>query len=285
MKAAGTVLLLILSAFASTAPAQSSMHYEFLKTYDFEPHLLTTQQITEKSKALDGLWARAKANKESYVPALREELSDLHNPSFFLYDGSMLLLTLSQTAIDRKVALAAIAHCDLRDVQPNDYFHQVHKMASLNEDTTAAACHILEDPKFLVTIPQHALTLDQNYTLVYFLLPTSQEFWLQPAIDRLKIERDLTAQTSLLLVLFYSQTDAGDRAIADFAADGSRSTDSRKAASALIKRRAQSIGKVPVDSETEASLRKKRQQRMTAVSDEALYDLDDYTMKLMAKRK
>ena len=36
---------------------------------------------------------------------------------------------------------------------------------------------------------------------------------------------------------------------------------------------------------TEASLRQKRRERLKAVSDEALIDLDDYTMMLMAKRK
>jgi hypothetical protein len=36
---------------------------------------------------------------------------------------------------------------------------------------------------------------------------------------------------------------------------------------------------------TEVSLRQKRRERMKAVSDEALIDLDDYTMMLIAKRK
>jgi hypothetical protein len=36
---------------------------------------------------------------------------------------------------------------------------------------------------------------------------------------------------------------------------------------------------------SEASLRQKRRERMKAVSDEALIDLDDYTMMLATKRK
>ena len=36
---------------------------------------------------------------------------------------------------------------------------------------------------------------------------------------------------------------------------------------------------------TEESLRQKRQERMKAVSDEALIDLDDYTLTLAAMRK
>jgi hypothetical protein len=37
--------------------------------------------------------------------------------------------------------------------------------------------------------------------------------------------------------------------------------------------------------ETEASLRQKRRERLKAVSNEALIDLDDYTLMLIAKRK
>jgi hypothetical protein len=154
----------------------------FAPCFAIQPHLLSNQQITEKSAALDQLWTRAKADPSLYIPALREELGDFKNPIFFLYDGSTLLLSLSDTPADRKIALAAMARCDLRDVQAKDYFLQVHRMASLSEDTTAAAFHILEQPKFTVFIPQHVLTLGQNYALIYLLLPTDMDYWLRPAI-------------------------------------------------------------------------------------------------------
>jgi hypothetical protein len=100
-----------------------------------------------------------KSRAVALQPALRQELGDFKNPVFFLYDGSKLLLSLSNTPADRKIALAAMARCDLRHVQAKDYFVQVHRMATLNEDTTAAAFHVLEQPKFTVYIPQHVLTL------------------------------------------------------------------------------------------------------------------------------
>ena len=208
------VFLARLLLIASSAAGQSaSIHQQIQQTYNFQPHLLSNQQITEKSVALDQLWTRAKAEPSLYIPALRQELGDFKNPIFFLYDGSALLLSLSDTPADRKIALAAMARCDLRDVQAKDYFLQVHRMASLNDNTTAAAFHILEQPKFTVFIPQHVLTLGQNYALIYLLLPTDQDYWLQPAINRLRTETDETAQKSLLLLLWYAQTDAADQAM------------------------------------------------------------------------
>jgi hypothetical protein len=273
---------------AGVAVGQSaSIHQQIEQTYNFQPHLLSNQEINQKSAVLDQFWSKAKAEPSVYVPALRQELGDFKNPPFFLYDGSMLLLSLSNTPEDRKVALWAMAHSDLRDVQTRDYFLQVHRMATLNDNTTEAAFHVLEQPDFKVFIPQHVLTLGQDYVLVYLLLPTDQDYWLQPAIDRLRDEHNQTAQKSLLLLLWYAQTDKADRAVSTFAGDAGKPSESRTYAQELIHRK----DKIPLKQRTqalaasEASIRKERRERLKAVSDEALIDLDEYTLMLAAKRK
>jgi len=282
----GFVVSLLLIASSATGQS-SSIHQQIQQTYNFQPHALSSAEITKKSGVLDQFWTKAKSQPNVYVPALRQELADFQNSSFFLYDGSMLLLSLSDTPADRKIALAAIARSDLRDVQIKDYFFQVPRMAALNEDTTAAAFHILEDAKFKVFIPQHVLTLGQNYALVYMLLPTNQSYWLQPAIDRLRAEHDETAQKSLILLLWYAQTDAADKAIATFAGDTNNPTAVRDYARQIMEAKDKVGAKQRTEALafTEASLRQKRRDRMKAVSDEALIDLDDYTMMLAAKRK
>ena len=282
------VALLAMMASAGVGLGQpTSIHQQIQQVYNFQPHLLSNQQIQQKSPVLDQFWAKAKAEPSVYVPALRQELADFRNPPFFLYDGSMLLLRLSDTPADRKIALAAIAHCDLRDVQAKDYFLQVHRMATLDEDTTAVAFHVLEHRDFKVFIPQHALTLGQNYVVIYLLLPTDQDYWLRPAIARLTTERDQTAQQTLLLLLWYAQTDAADEAITAFASDVSKPSTSRSYAQKIMHIR-DKVGpqqRAEASRWTEASLRQKRRERLRAVSDEALLELDDYTLMLAAKRK
>ena len=196
----------------------------------------------------------------------------------------MLLLSLSNTPADRKVVLTAITKCDLRDLQATDYFLNVQRMAALGEDTTAAAFRILSEPKFTAFIPQHVLTLAQNYSLVYMLLPTDPDYWLGPAIARLKTEAEPTAQKSLLLLLQYAQTDAADQAILSFSSDAAKNADSRAYARELLDKKASLAQKAQAVLSSETTLRAKRRERMKSVSDEALYDLDDYTMLLVAKR-
>jgi hypothetical protein len=105
-------------------------------------------------------------------------------------------------------------------------------------------------------------------------------------MDRLKTERDETAQKSLLLLLWYAQTDAGDQAMSAFAGDASKPSASRTYARELVHRKdkIESRERTQASDSTEASLRQKRRERLKAVSDEALIDLDDFTLMLMAKR-
>jgi hypothetical protein len=275
----------LLYAACTVSSAQSPFHQRIQETYSFQPHALSKEQISQKSAVLDTFWNSAKSNPGETLPLLRAELKDVSNPPFFLYDGSMLLLSLSNTHEDHIIALTALAHCDLRDVQPREYFLQVHQMASTGEDATAAALHILSDPNFKVLIPQHALTLDQDYSLVYLLLPMKDQLWLQPAIEQLARERDEKAETSLLLALWYAQRPSADQAIASFAADNSKPAPVRKSANELMARRSDLVTKVKAVASSEESIRQKRMERMKNVSDEALYDLDAYTGEIIAKRK
>jgi len=284
-----TIVILALPCLGTgkqEAPTNVDVHAEVLRTYDFHPHALDSKQLREKSEVLDQFWAKAKLQRDVYTPGLRRELADFSDSRFFLFDGSQLLLSLSNDPADRKLALAAISHCDLRDVQSKDYFMLVHNMAAQGEDTTAAAFHILEQPKFQVFIPQHSLTLAQNYSLVYMLIPTNQDFWTKPAIQRLRSDKDETAQQSLLLLLWYAQTNDSDMAIAEFSKDAAKPKASRSYADELTHRKngIALAERAAARGFSEESLRKARRERMNAVSDEALYDLDSYTAKIMAKR-
>ena len=281
-------LLLPVNAFGQQASSSTGdLHAEIQSIYNFQPHLLTNSQIAQKSTLLDHFWTKAKSQREVYVPGLRRELTDLSKPPFFLFDGSKLLMSLSKDAADHKIILSAIAHSDLRDIQSKDYFLLVHGMAAQGEDTKAAAFHILEEAKFQVFIPQHDLMLGQDYCLIYMLLPTNQDVWLHPAIVRLHDEKDVTAQKGLLLLLWYAQTPESDKVISEVSTDNGRPQASRAYANELVHRADKMDPKIRATALTasEVSLRQARQERMKAVSDEALYDLDSLTAEIIAKRK
>ncbi|MGZ3579771.1 MAG: DUF4124 domain-containing protein, partial [Syntrophales bacterium] len=162
------------TARESDVDIRNNFHAEIVKTYRFQPHTLSQKEIEAKSNDLDQFWNKVKDRKEHYLPLLRAELQAPSNPSFFYYDCSKLLLSLSENVGDRKIALKAIPKADLLDVQHDDYLRTVHMLARDELDTSDAALRILDYPQFKAFIPQHALTLGQNFSLVYMLIPTKE---------------------------------------------------------------------------------------------------------------
>ncbi len=261
--------------------------------YSFSPHTLTKEQQGQRSKALDAFWQKAKVERKTYLPLLKEQLKQKDVPEFFLYDGSMLLLELEDTAENRRTALQAVARCDLRDVDETTYLRQVHRLAVLGEDTTDAAFHVLEDPKFKAIIAEHALTLGQDFCLIIMLFPTDSKNWLHRAVKRLEVESNSEAQKSLLYLLWYAQTAESDDAIARFAKAGDKPAASRDFARKLAARSDKLTPKdKPVPSikarsgkKTEGSIREARIKTMSHISDEALSDFDEETLRLIAIRR
>lgn len=293
MKSIAMSLLALISTWFVPALAQETNkanREEILGVYSFSPHALNKEEQSQKSDSLDAFWNRAKADRKTYIPLLKDQLKAKDVPAFFLYDGSMLLLELADTAENRRIALQAVARCDLRDVDRTAYLREVHRFAVAGEDTTDAAFHILDDPKFKAIIPEHALTLGQDFCLIVMLFPTDSTNWLQRAMKRLEIETDSEAQKSLLNLLWYSQTSASDDAIANFARATDKPEPNRVFARRLAGKNdellaAKDTSKASKVRQTEASIRKARMKAMRRISDEALIEFDEETFKLIATRR
>ena len=103
------LLMSSVAAGKQETTSTGDLHAEIQRIYNFQPHTLSQDQTTQKSSLLDDFWTKAKSQPELYVPGLRRELADFTNPPFFLFDGSMLLMSLSKDPADRKIILAAVA--------------------------------------------------------------------------------------------------------------------------------------------------------------------------------
>jgi hypothetical protein len=259
----------------------SAFHAKVVSLYSFEPHKLTSEQINAKSKDLDAFWNEVKANPKQFLPLLRVELRDASNSPFFSYDGSKLLLGVSQDQNDRALALEAIPRADLKDLQHTDYLRTVHWFATNNFDTTKAAFRILDYPDFKAFIVQHALTLGQDYSLICMLFPMPDSMFVGPLVDRLKTEQNVVSQKSILLALWYSMTPEAKAALARFIDDASKPQEARDYGRRLAERKAPTAGMATLPSVEQ--LKMERQNAMRRISDEALIEFDRLTVKLLAK--
>lgn len=277
---AGTLALGSRAAVAQSVDGPA-FHTRVTALYSFQPHKLTDAEITVKSAELDRFWEHAKANASDTLPLLRLELSNAQNPSFFYYDGAKLLLPLSQETSDRELALRSLPKADLQDIQGTDYLRTVHMLARSGFDARRAALRVLDDPGFTAFIPLHALTLGQDYSLIYMLYAQSDVPFEAELSARLRAETNPRAQRSLLLALWYLVTPTSREAIVSFGRRSDVSGEVAAYAQSLLERKA---GFSPSLKSTE-SLRAERVKVMQRpISDEALIEFDALTLKLMAKQ-
>lgn len=266
-------------ALAQEKPSSESFHSKVASAYSFSPHLLSKSEIQEKSKVLDQVWKIVQDEPSTRLPWLRKELLDQSNSSFFKYDGSKLLINLSKDRDDLQLALDSIPSVDLQDIDPTDYLRTVHWLSRQGLNTAKAAIRILDFPEFKAFIPQHALTLGQDYSFIYALFSLDDSEFLPALLARLKSEANPKSQKSLLQGICYTCTNTGRDAIEAFALDNSRPRESREYAQHLLKL-LKAGSKSPKPSAM-AKLKEKRKATLAGISDEALYDFDELTKKML----
>jgi hypothetical protein len=266
---------------AAETISPADFHSKVVSIYNFEPRTLGKANFPAKSAQLDEFWAFVKVNAPQALPLLRAELSDPSNSSFFFYDGAKLLLSLSKDKGDQAIALRSLPRADLRSVDHTDYLTTVHWFARNGFDTRQAALRILDFPDFHAFIPQHALTLGQDYSLIYMLFPTRESVFVGDLAERLKGEAALPSQRSLLLALWYTVTPIGTAAIRSFVERPGASGEALTYARELLSRRAGP----GVSLSSSSSLREERMKLMQRpISDEALHEFDSLTQELLAKQ-
>lgn len=271
-------------AAAQLISSQQGMHQRVVTLYDFHPNAVTDAVRAEKSRQMDAFWNEVKDHKDADLPLLRSELANPQAPSFFRMDGAQLLLSLSSAPADQELAVKSMSAADLSDVTPFAYFYSIHRLSMQGADTTAAALHIFDDPNFVVYIPQHAMTLHPSDCILFLLLPVDPSKWLNSVSHRIATTKDIDTLQALVTLVFYAQTPESDRVLNSIAANASLPEPARKRA-ADWKRAATEAAKHKVDVlGNEAQVRDARRQRLNAVSDEAIDDVQEMTIRLAQLR-
>jgi len=275
------LLLLPGAAALAQAPSAEDFHSRVVALYGFQPHTLQRDQLAAKSAQLDDFWSDAKANAAEVLPLLRAELANASNPGFFFYDGGKLLLSLSDQREDRALVLQSLPKADLQDIQSTDYLVTIHWFARNGFDTREAALRILAYPEFKAFIPQHVLTLGQDYSLIYMLFPMRDIPFENDLAARLATERDTRSQKSLLLALWYTVTPQGIAAIKEF---GNRPGVDAAVAGYARELAARKPGTVLPLSSPNAVRNQRAKVMQRPISDEALVEFDALTMKLLGRQ-
>ncbi|MFA6034556.1 MAG: hypothetical protein WC889_16780 [Myxococcota bacterium] len=217
---------------------------------------------------------------------LRAQLSRPDISSLSGFEGAKRLMSLSSEPADLKLALSSIERADLKEVSQSDYFFAVHELAVKGLDTSEAAFRILALPDFKVEVPQHHITLRQNFCLFYMLMPTDETFYLEKLEDRLANEKNIVAQKSLLMMLYYSVLPEADAVIQEFIDDEKRPYGAQEYASGLLRKsKAAADTLIPSFSIVSyKSVKAERRKVSSRVSDAAIKEINQLTAKLIRKK-
>ncbi|MDP4221410.1 MAG: hypothetical protein Q8916_12430 [Bacteroidota bacterium] len=268
------LILIVVVSYARASMGQS-LHNDVQKIYNFEPHKISKEQQEQKGKLLDAFWEKVQKEKEKYLEPLRVELRDTTNPSFFLYDGGHLLLSLSKSKEDYQLALDAMTKCDLRDIDPADYLQTMNFFAENDLNTTAAALKIIAVDSFSAFIPLHALAVDKGLALLFILLPINTDLYLKTVIDQLSSAKDAATRKYLLSFLLYTCTCEGDAVILKYSTD--KDPEVREFAIHEVELNHVSRS---ANRQLYQDLVKKRKEILSRISDEALDELDELSKTL-----
>lgn len=270
-------LILIFIISISRGIYGQTLHKDILEAYSFEPHKLSKAEQESKAKLMDVFWEKVTINKDKYLDELRIELKDTTNPTFFLYDGGHLLLSLTKSKDDYQIALNAMTKGNLKDIDPTDYVRTMNFFAQNELNTTEAALKIISDDKFVAHIPQHAMSLDVGLSLRFMLLPINSDLYVKSVIEKLRSTKDSSTIIYLLNFLYYSCTCEGDSIIQEYSADENQDKSVTKYAAKLVEMNKVKRSDVPSEYR---DLAKTRKDILSRISDEALDELNDVSKKL-----
>lgn len=293
--------VLAVVTYSSTTFAGSSVDdatRDIVQAYAFDPTVMSFDEQAKRAPKLGELWGRFHKSSDSYREALRALLGKEGGTEMLYCDGGMLFLKEALQASDKALGLKSITKCSLSEIQHTPFFYTMHTQAVANVDTLDLQFRMLRKPKYQVFIPLHALTLGQDYSFVYPLLVQDETKYVGRLVERAKSEKDPVAMNTLLLALYYAATPEAEQTLQSISDDKDVSPAVKKRAEEMVERIGLSrksdaakledwIKRNELDisaKATEKDLRQGRRNRMRTISDEALMELDVYTMLIYQAR-
>ena len=88
--------------------------------YNFSPGSMSKEKEEEKVKPINDFWNMVRSDTSRWLPDLRKQLAASDHKPFFYFDESSLLLSASNSRVDKLLAGEAIARCDIADINGPD---------------------------------------------------------------------------------------------------------------------------------------------------------------------
>lgn len=259
-------LFLVITLFSISTSSGQEFKSLIDKTYNFNPAKINDEERAKITSELDSIWNLVQSDTSKYLVELRHELNDTNHQSFFYFDGSSLLLSLSQSTPDLEIISRALLRCELGGVTHFEYLRMALALSYYKINVLGIAKKILEMEEFKPYIEQHDMYWDKDICLVWLLYELDDKMYINdiiPIFD--KVNND--SKMAILSYLFYSCTCEGDTFIKECSKN--KSIDNRIQEHALILTEMM-CEKSNNDSDKYKELIAERKKLLSRISDEVL---------------
>jgi hypothetical protein len=201
--------------------------------YNFSPAQLNDEERTTISSKLDSVWTLIENDTAKYLPELRKELADSTHFSFFYFDGSALLMQLSQTKSDLELISKALLRCELDGVSHYQFLGMAMTLAHHQINTLDIAKKIIKLEEWKPFVYQHFIYWGKDFSLIWLLYPLDDKMFVNEIIPLFDEVND-DSKMAILSFLWYSCTCVGENFIKECAKNTNLSKEIQNHASVLV---------------------------------------------------
>ena len=275
------ILIGLIFFFLTNILYSQSFHEEVQTVFNFTPSELSKEEQRKIFPKLDKFFNKVISKKTEYLQPLRDELLRNDNNPYFYFDGGILLMEISNDPSDLQLVADALVKTNLKDLVPKLYLQRLLQLSIKGVNVIDAGLHIYSDPTFQVFIVEHSLLLNQGECLKFILPRYDSELYVNKLIDIYSETDSVSTKKSIITLLYYSRSCKAD----SFIKSTIKNNDSKEI-KALIK----NILKLePKKRKSEKikyqEIRRKINNVINRISDEAVYELNQLTKELSLNYK
>jgi len=280
MKPKNILIGLIFFSMSNILYSQS-FHEEVQTVFNFTPSELSKEEQQKIFPKLDKFFNKVISNKTEYLQPLRDELLRNDNNPYFYFDGGILLMEISNEPSDLQLVADVLVKTNLKDLVPKLYLQRLLELSIKGVNVIDAGLHIYSDPTFQVFIVEHSLLLNQGECLKFILPRYESELYVNKLIDLYSETDSVSTKESIITLLYYSRSCKADSFI-----KSTLKNNNSKEIKILIK----NILKLePKKRKSEKikyqKIRRKINNVLNRINDEAIYELNQLTKELSLNYK
>ncbi|HVQ38609.1 MAG TPA: hypothetical protein VMS31_13820 [Pyrinomonadaceae bacterium] len=195
-------------------PGQCDTFNQTIKhTYNFKPANFNDAQRRAKSAELDQFWNQVRESAPVLVPCLRKALRDDTSPSFFSFDGSMLLVDIDPSDASKALQVREFIDADLDGTDLEFWVKTMARRGVEGFDTSGAGAKWLSYPNAKYTLSMHGGYPIGPFLGAVFIFGSMEEDLATPVLARIANQADHPHRTDAIAILSSQATPAALRAL------------------------------------------------------------------------